>query len=253
MTTIWKGPSMVRTVRKQRDDAMLRAIVADPSNDLPRLAYADWLDEAGDDEQAAFIREGLADPDAVQYVRAEPYAVQDPKSYYSTSPYYRAWAGLEIGWSLQATVYARRGFDHEVRSGDTVDVYTKSSDSFGGMFELTPYLRLFEFVSSLVSSGSPIQSVTARPIQSRSKIPTDPEVLLIDQVVVYDLYRHTMVALIDEVRASLGLAPVYGIKMSARRYHLLRHQLYGETTYDPFPPYWGSSMDVMHGILPGVG
>lgn len=229
---------------------MLRAIVADPSNDLPRLAYADWLDEAGDDEQAAFIREGLADPDAVQYVRAEPYAVQDPKAYYSTFPNY---AGLEIGWGLQATVYARRGFDHEVRSGDTVDVYTKSSDSFGGMFELTPYLRLFEFVSSLVSSGSPIQSVTARSIQSRSKMPTDPEVLLIDQIVVYDLYRHTMVALIDEVRASLGLAPVYGIRMSARRYRILRHQLYGETMHDPFTPYRESSMDLMYGILPGVG
>ena len=238
---------------------MLRAIVADPSNDLPRLAYADWLDEAGDDEQAAFIREGLADPDAVQYVRAEPYAVQDPKSYYSTSPYYRAWAGLEMGWRLYATIYTRRGFDHQVRTGDAVDVHTKLSDSF----EPTPYIHLFKFISSLVSSGSPIQSVVssgspiqsvvARPIQSRSKMPTDPEVLLIDQVVVYDLYQHTLVALIDEVRASLGLAPVYGIRMSARRYRILRHQLYGETMHDPFPPYRESSMDVMYGVLPEVG
>jgi uncharacterized protein (TIGR02996 family) len=40
--------------------ALLAAIVADPDNDTPRLAYADWLDENGDEEQAAFIRESIA-------------------------------------------------------------------------------------------------------------------------------------------------------------------------------------------------
>src|SRR4051812_15377676 len=39
--------------------ALLRAICDDPADDLPRLAYADWLEEQGDDAgraRAAFIR-----------------------------------------------------------------------------------------------------------------------------------------------------------------------------------------------------
>lgn len=37
-------------------DALLRAICGAPSDDLPRLVYADWLDENGETERAAFIR-----------------------------------------------------------------------------------------------------------------------------------------------------------------------------------------------------
>lgn len=40
-------------------EALLRAIVARPDEDLARMAYADWLDENGDAEQAAFIRSSL--------------------------------------------------------------------------------------------------------------------------------------------------------------------------------------------------
>jgi uncharacterized protein (TIGR02996 family) len=36
--------------------AFLRTIVADPDNDVPRLVYADWLDEHGQPERAEFIR-----------------------------------------------------------------------------------------------------------------------------------------------------------------------------------------------------
>ncbi|MFO0842995.1 MAG: TIGR02996 domain-containing protein [Gemmataceae bacterium] len=38
------------------DKALLTAILADPDDDLPRLAYADWLDEHGDDGRAEFVR-----------------------------------------------------------------------------------------------------------------------------------------------------------------------------------------------------
>lgn len=34
----------------------LRAIIAAPADDLPRLAYADWLEESGEPERAEFIR-----------------------------------------------------------------------------------------------------------------------------------------------------------------------------------------------------
>src|SRR4051812_16501242 len=38
------------------DDAFLRAIIDDPDDGLPRLVYADWLDEHGDPDRAEFIR-----------------------------------------------------------------------------------------------------------------------------------------------------------------------------------------------------
>jgi uncharacterized protein (TIGR02996 family) len=38
------------------DSAFLRAIIADPDDDAPRLIYADWLDEQSDADRAEFIR-----------------------------------------------------------------------------------------------------------------------------------------------------------------------------------------------------
>jgi uncharacterized protein (TIGR02996 family) len=38
------------------DDAFLQAILSSPDDDTPRLAYADWLEEHGRSERAAFIR-----------------------------------------------------------------------------------------------------------------------------------------------------------------------------------------------------
>src|SRR4051794_26050786 len=35
---------------------LLHAIVADPADDAPRLVFADWLDDSGQDERAEFIR-----------------------------------------------------------------------------------------------------------------------------------------------------------------------------------------------------
>jgi uncharacterized protein (TIGR02996 family) len=37
-------------------DALLRAVLAAPDDDAPRLIYADWLDEHGDPARAEFIR-----------------------------------------------------------------------------------------------------------------------------------------------------------------------------------------------------
>lgn len=39
--------------------ALLRAIIAQPDEDTPRLVYADWLQEHGDEEQAQFIRDSI--------------------------------------------------------------------------------------------------------------------------------------------------------------------------------------------------
>jgi len=40
-------------------EAFLRSIVAQPEDDTTRLVYADWLEEHGDAEQAAFIRSSI--------------------------------------------------------------------------------------------------------------------------------------------------------------------------------------------------
>ena len=48
-------------------DALLAAILAEPDEDTPRLVYADWLDENGQGDRAAFVRA------QVEAVRAEPF------------------------------------------------------------------------------------------------------------------------------------------------------------------------------------
>jgi uncharacterized protein (TIGR02996 family) len=37
-------------------DALLRAICTDPDDDTPRLVFADWLQEHGDEDRAEFVR-----------------------------------------------------------------------------------------------------------------------------------------------------------------------------------------------------
>jgi uncharacterized protein (TIGR02996 family) len=40
-------------------EALLQAVVAEPEDDTPRLVYADWLQENGEERQAVFIRESI--------------------------------------------------------------------------------------------------------------------------------------------------------------------------------------------------
>jgi uncharacterized protein (TIGR02996 family) len=49
-------------------DALYEAILAAPADDLPRLVYADWLEEHGDAERAEFIRAQIAG----NHARANP-------------------------------------------------------------------------------------------------------------------------------------------------------------------------------------
>lgn len=41
--------------------ALLYAVLADPSDDTPRLVFADWMQEHGEEERAAFVRRQFAD------------------------------------------------------------------------------------------------------------------------------------------------------------------------------------------------
>ncbi|HEX4612951.1 MAG TPA: TIGR02996 domain-containing protein [Urbifossiella sp.] len=50
------------------EEALRAAVLAHPDDDTPRLVYADWCDDAGDTDRAAFIRAQIA------AARAEPYS-----------------------------------------------------------------------------------------------------------------------------------------------------------------------------------
>src|SRR5688572_7884063 len=41
------------------EDSFIRAVCEAPDDDLPRLAFADWLDENGDPARAEFIRSSI--------------------------------------------------------------------------------------------------------------------------------------------------------------------------------------------------
>ena len=49
-------PEPPRREPTPQDEAFLRAILADPEDDTPRLVYADYLEEHGDPDRAEFIR-----------------------------------------------------------------------------------------------------------------------------------------------------------------------------------------------------
>jgi uncharacterized protein (TIGR02996 family) len=89
---------------------LLQAVIADPDNDTPRLAYADWLEAEGDSERATFIR--------VQCT-LERLPIEDPQHVVLRqretellSQYGYRWAE-EFGDQISVWVY-RRGFIERV-------------------------------------------------------------------------------------------------------------------------------------------
>ena len=49
----------------------LDAILANPGDDLPRLVYADWLEENGESERAEYIRLAINNPHKDYYCRCD--------------------------------------------------------------------------------------------------------------------------------------------------------------------------------------
>src|SRR5579871_5981795 len=92
------------------DDPFLSAILAAPDDDLPRLIYADWLDERGDADRAEFIRtqiELARLPAALR--RRSPLAARERELL----------AGHEADWlgplsEIVTTAVFRRGFVDEL-------------------------------------------------------------------------------------------------------------------------------------------
>lgn len=68
-------------------DLLLSAIAASPADSLPRLIYADWLDEHGEEPLAAFVRRTASHDFHPVLLRA----------YYASGPY---WSGTATGGPL---------------------------------------------------------------------------------------------------------------------------------------------------------
>jgi uncharacterized protein (TIGR02996 family) len=97
-------------------EALLRAILACPDDDAPRLVYADWLEESGQAERAAAIRAGIA--------RLTPTSHTGPALLWPDCP-----AGLE--W------HALRGF----AAGVTLPVARFLAEA-GELFRAQPIVRV---------------------------------------------------------------------------------------------------------------
>lgn len=50
------------------NSALLAAVLADPENDTPRLVYADWLEDNGEAERAACIRDAIRTGEESRFV-----------------------------------------------------------------------------------------------------------------------------------------------------------------------------------------
>ncbi|QDU22586.1 TIGR02996 domain-containing protein [Urbifossiella limnaea] len=84
------------------DEAALRAaVLAHPGDDTPRLVYADWCDDAGDADRAAFIRA------QVEAARAEPWS---PAARDAEARAAALLAQMEFEWSQSSNRYRRPEF-----------------------------------------------------------------------------------------------------------------------------------------------
>ena len=99
--------------RETENTAFLNRIIEAPDDDTVRLVYADWLDENGAPERAAFIRL------QIESERAEPVTDNPAREHASRllDQYGEQWAA-EVGFRAPgvSSVYFRRGFIESVRA-----------------------------------------------------------------------------------------------------------------------------------------
>jgi len=104
-------------------DALLRAILAAPDDDAPRLVYADWLEEHGDGARATFIRAHVElarlpadDPSRAALVQTERTLLNANR---------KAWTEWLPGWVSDHEF--RRGFIEWIRC-QAADFIAQSED-----------------------------------------------------------------------------------------------------------------------------
>jgi uncharacterized protein (TIGR02996 family) len=124
------------------DEAFLQDVLARPGDDGPRLIYADWLEDHGQEARAEFIRTQC---ELAKLPRRDPRRLGLEGIEYALLAMHEAeWVGkLELlvrGWGF------RRGFVHRVRM-DTADFLAYHDE----LFRLAPVRRVkFEGATGLV-------------------------------------------------------------------------------------------------------
>lgn len=98
-------------------DALIRAICAHPDDDTPRLIFADFLEESGEPERAAFVR---AQVELARTPAWEPFAVfcrHRRPEWHTGTPFRHTLPALPGGWTLDWHEEPfRRGFGWRVNA-----------------------------------------------------------------------------------------------------------------------------------------
>jgi uncharacterized protein (TIGR02996 family) len=116
-------------------DALRRAVIANRDDDTPRLIYADWLDENGQSDRAAFIRA------QVEAARAEPFSSEaleaESRADRLLEQHRRKWT-RHLGESVIEEPGFHRGFIEHV----SVELKPGSISSLGALFDFEPLRSL---------------------------------------------------------------------------------------------------------------
>ena len=115
-------------------DALLAAIIADPDDDTPRLVYADWPDENGDPDRAAFIRVGVRRANAGRLT--SEYHELLGRELELFMPNRAKWSAPFAPWAGLSEMVFGRGFVEELNL--RADTYATRPAS---LFRLSPLLE----------------------------------------------------------------------------------------------------------------
>ena len=159
--------------------ALLKAILAAPADDLPRLVYADWLDENGQPERAEFVRTEIEmatmmpDRDTAPSARDQPrYRPLERRAGELWNAHYQTWfPGLDKyadeyqthrGFPYHAAVAARRFVTHSAalfRIAPTI--FDVIIDKIGGNAAALAKCEAFAHVERLSFFETPFRTAEA--------------------------------------------------------------------------------------------
>lgn len=120
-------------------EALTRAVAADPDDDLPRLVFADWLDEHGEAGYAAFVR---AQVELANTPPWEPFAVRcrhfHADEWVTGTPFRARLPELPPGLEWHPEAAFRRGFAWALVIRDLATLFAAAPR----LFDLAPVGRL---------------------------------------------------------------------------------------------------------------
>jgi uncharacterized protein (TIGR02996 family) len=118
------------------EDALLAAIIADPDDDLPRLVYADWLDEHDQPDRAEFIRL------QIERANAPPGSATAKRCFGCEAEllarHWDEWAGPFKPWAGFGDLLFRRGFVEQLTCDAGVFV-----ENSAPLFRLSPVREIW--------------------------------------------------------------------------------------------------------------